>query len=106
MKRTLIALAALTVATPAFAQQVSEGTSAARAHFAQSETGNEARVYIDGMEGLSAEAIVQFERELASQDMYNGPASPSFNTNTDQYANETARRILDEIAMEDEGNAS
>ncbi|MBV0913266.1 hypothetical protein [Anianabacter salinae] len=106
MKTAIIALAALTFAAPAFAQQIGSGTDAARQFFAQSETGNESRVFIDGMEGISDTALAQAERELKSQDGYNKGLMPMFNNDLGQYASEDARRILNNIAAEDDGAAS
>ncbi len=106
MKRTLIALAALTIAAPAVAQQVPAGAKAAEAHFAQSETGTEARVLIDSAEGISPAAAAIAQNEIRSDETRNSGNTVRFNTSTDMFANDTARDIFMGLEMEEEGNAS
>ncbi len=106
MKRTIIALAAMTIAAPAVAQQVPAGTKAAEAYFAQSETGTEARVLIDETDGISAEAAAIAQDEIAADDSRNDGNEVRFNTSTDMFANETARDIFMRLEAEEEGNAS
>lgn len=102
MTRFILVAAVLAVATPGFAEQP-RTILEIRQHFAQSETGNDARVFVGGR-GITQRAAEIHASEARQQDHVNSALSPTVEnllSNEQRVVNEIAVRIFRQLKDED-----